>query len=337
MELSPASLPAESHLVEANSDSPPHEQNSEILLSVNLPQFPPPEEVMVANRRLWAFWPANNRFCLDGRVMIGPRSDLPKTLTSTLLLVFLPCCYFVFVMPYVWSQVTQVLPALNVFLFLTTIALMMLSMLVEPGIIPRKCVFELNGPVPEQFTVSVITKDQVNGPKYKYCKTCQIFRPPKANHCKMCGNCVEVFDHHCPFLNNCVGKRNYKYFLFFVMSTVLMGLAMVTGLFLFFFYDHSQDKSDDNVIPESKAVITVVVILLVLTLVLTLLVSILCCFHISVCWSGDTTKEKLKKLEHLKTDHRWWLPYYSWFDRRQILTVQQADRATQWRDTQVRE
>lgn len=37
-------------------------------------------------------------------------------------------------------------------------------------------------------------------------------------HCKTCNMCVIGFDHHCYWRNKCVGKRNYGYFILFVVS-----------------------------------------------------------------------------------------------------------------------
>ncbi|EGC31167.1 hypothetical protein DICPUDRAFT_157015 [Dictyostelium purpureum] len=72
----------------------------------------------------------------------------------------------------------------------------------------------------EKLYQEIIIKDYFKL-KLKYCETCDIFRPPRSFHCSTCNNCVQNFDHHCVWIGNCIGQRNYKYFLFFIFSTLI--------------------------------------------------------------------------------------------------------------------
>ena len=66
---------------------------------------------------------------------------------------------------------------------------------------------------PKSYTVP--SQNGLNEP-LKFCETCQIFRPPRAVHCKFCDNCVLELDHHCKFLGCCIGKRNQKFFMYWL-------------------------------------------------------------------------------------------------------------------------
>jgi palmitoyltransferase ZDHHC9/14/18 len=82
--------------------------------------------------------------------------------------------------------------------------------IIEPGIIPRNPHHVL-----ASLPIGATTTGQFG---WKFCTTCNVYRPPRSKHCKICQNCVILFDHHCPFTSNCVGARNYKYFIRFVIS-----------------------------------------------------------------------------------------------------------------------
>jgi hypothetical protein len=85
-----------------------------------------------------------------------------------------------------------------------------------------------------------------------------------------------VFDHHCPYINTCIGKRNYRWFITFVINLLLLGLCDVSGLCLFLFYDAEEEDHDDRSFVDSDWVILlIVVIIAVAALLMTLMVAVL--------------------------------------------------------------
>lgn len=54
---------------------------------------------------------------------------------------------------------------------------------------------------------------------YTTCKKCNILRPKRAHHCRYCNKCILRMDHHCFTLNKCIGKRNYLFFLKYLITT----------------------------------------------------------------------------------------------------------------------
>ena len=139
--------------------------------------------------------------------------------------------------------------------FFFTIYFMVVSFLVEPGIIPRKCPdftkeIEDNKTNDEKNEDTIdeknknkkdenmneseneVKKDKTDEKKEitpkifkeRKCSTCDIIRPPGASHCRICDNCVLGFDHHCYYISNCVGKRNHKYFYLFLFFGSICGI-----------------------------------------------------------------------------------------------------------------
>lgn len=60
------------------------------------------------------------------------------------------------------------------------------------------------------------------------CHLCNIsISSQRTKHCSVCNKCVHVFDHHCKWLNQCIGKRNYNWFVFSVLTAILMALSFI--------------------------------------------------------------------------------------------------------------
>ena len=227
--------------------------------------------------------------------MTGPRSDLAYYIPCVTMLFIFPISFLIVIAPYIWTKVTYSLPILFGILFLNTVAFFFITSFTEPGILPRKQVLEA-----VSQTNSSVINDSMNIDMNRFCSTCQIYKTSRSHHCKSCDNCVEIFDHHCPYINNCIGGRNYAFFFVFVVSLTLLAWTEILGCFIFIFNDYQAegpDKSTCNlnvVIKVHSFALAISIILIVAITMLAVTATILCLHHVVLCFTGETTKERIK-------------------------------------------
>ncbi|KAG5492676.1 hypothetical protein JKF63_01255 [Porcisia hertigi] len=106
-----------------------------------------------------------------------------------------------------------------------SIACLTLSVTLDPGVIPPASLSQQ----PAQPTTVVVEGRSV---QCKLCTTCHIIRPPQSSHCRFCDVCVEEFDHHCVVLGSCVGKRTFRFFGGFFITTSFLTVYMCIRSFV---------------------------------------------------------------------------------------------------------
>lgn len=67
--------------------------------------------------------------------------------------------YIIIVVPYVSKKISPALPIITFILLINSIVFLLITTFTEPGIIPRKCVFELYGNIPEEYTETIEIDD----------------------------------------------------------------------------------------------------------------------------------------------------------------------------------
>ncbi|CAG9763939.1 unnamed protein product [Ceutorhynchus assimilis] len=206
---------------------------------------------------------------------------VPATFAWTLLIVattlffYYPAQYYLPVHPWV--------PGCQAVLTFFVLANFTLATFMDPGIIPKAPPDEDRD---DDFRAPLYKNADINGitVRMKWCVTCKFYRPPRCSHCSVCNHCIETFDHHCPWVNNCIGRRNYRFFFFFLISLSLHMIS-IFGLSLIYVLNYGKSLTSTEPI--------VAMILMGIVAVLSIPIFGLTGFHMVLVARGRTTNEQV--------------------------------------------
>jgi len=138
--------------------------------------------------------------------------------------------FFALICPYFDDKMTAVVYVIPGYLVLFATVTLFCAAFTDPGILPRGRPQQEENPFAMEQKSPMVKKFPVNGVELetKWCDTCDIYRPIRTSHCGICNNCVENFDHHCPWVGNCIGRRNYRYYLWFIFACSIDCLYVIS-------------------------------------------------------------------------------------------------------------
>lgn len=209
-----------------------------------------------------------------------------------------------FTSPYLWTEVSPVLPLVAGYFCVMTLVLVLRTAFMDPGIIPRARASEAERSTPRAPNTTqhppfnrtcelALPEGQARTKllSLKFCRTCNFYRPPRAVHCSQCNNCVDGFDHHCPWVGNCIGRRNYRFFCGFVLC--LMGTCL---LFFSLSLTHliHRSKHEGGTFGEQLKAVPSAGIVAVITFLTAWTVGGLCSFHTYLVSRHITTNEHIR-------------------------------------------
>eukprot|EP00301_Raphidiophrys_heterophryoidea_P003568 c11605_g2_i1.p1 GENE.c11605_g2_i1~~c11605_g2_i1.p1 ORF type:complete len:295 (-),score=63.78 c11605_g2_i1:297-1181(-) len=226
-------------------------------------------------------WPSENLFFCWGHCITGPAEDWPFRIAFALV-VFIPTIlFFGFESNHLWkiSPPTVLVPLA---LFVLLVINWLLCACIDPGILPRG---SKENNKENSTTLEVQEGDQKV--VYKWCFTCNVWRPPRASHCSDCNNCVLEHDHHCPVIGTCIGVRNVKFFLLTIFFGFALVMFILVDTIVFFVTRHPSHQT------QTLALVFAVILGVLVGVPLAAFAS----FHfLMLLLSGQTTKEWVKRI-----------------------------------------
>lgn len=115
-----------------------------------------------------------------------------------------------------------------------TLVNFLMAAMSDPGCVPRNVhvsQVSRNYQIPQEYyNIVSLPSTKTDLPiTMKYCRTCRVWRPPRSSHCSTCNSCIMVHDHHCVWINNCVGRRNYRYFITFLIAATVTCILLIAN------------------------------------------------------------------------------------------------------------
>lgn len=231
----------------------------------------------------------------------------PINVACGILIVAPAVLFFIFEALWTWHHINAAIPFIFAYLWLLTMGFFLRLSMLDPGAFPKNIHLPQT---PHQHKVSIpdeyenIIKlpwvDRTKGVTVKYCPTCKIWRPPRVSHCALCDICVINHDHHCVFLNNCVGKRNYRYFLWFLLLAVITTVYMAVVLFVHVFWYLIADDDHLKSFAASISRYPVAFLLVIYGILAMGYPLLLLVFHLFLTAQNLTTREYLN---YVRGDH----------------------------------
>ena len=174
---------------------------------------PPPE---YSSRSFRNSYGVHHPVCF-GYCLVPSLFDMNNSLWITILLLIAPSItWSVFVAPELDTEFGLWPLLVTLSLLFCTVLFLLITWLVEPGILPHVDMEDRSDPdKPKKLTFVIL-----NG-QYFLEKT---FR---ARTSRFTNSSIEKFDHYCPYVGNAVGKRNYRYFILFLTFSVLLSFFIV--------------------------------------------------------------------------------------------------------------
>ena len=247
-----------------------------------------------------ADWAGYNYIRWKGNLLLGPCSFRPTMLS--LITISIPIFLFLFfISDFLTKKISFLIPLIIVIIYIITVSLLIIVSFCDPGIILS---FPMKKRIIEDRRESKIF--QLGYIKnYKYCDTCSIIRPSRSTHCGDCNNCVEKFDHHCPWIGTCVGKRNYKYFYFFLFILNFLICLIIIFCIYYLIKRITEIIKENNLLEENEKIkniasysLTEVIMSLYIIIyegLVMIFVTGLFIYHTKLVLKNMTTKEDIKK------------------------------------------
>ena len=247
-----------------------------------------------------ADWAGYNYIRWKGNLLLGPCSFRPTMLS--LITISIPIFLFLFfISDFLTKKISFLIPLIIVIIYIITVSLLIIVSFCDPGIILS---FPMKKRIIEDRRESKIF--QLGYIKnYKYCDTCSIIRPSRSTHCGDCNNCVEKFDHHCPWIGTCVGKRNYKYFYFFLFILNFLICLIIIFCLYYLIKRITEIVKENNLLEENEKIkniasysLTEVIMSLYIIIyegLVMIFVTGLFIYHTKLVLKNMTTKEDIKK------------------------------------------